>query len=453
MAVVQAPPLAAEPRPVPAGRDVVIDLVRALCVTGVVLLHAIMVGVTITDAGPVFANASEGAWWIIPVSWMLQVMPLFFVIGGFSGLLALRRLRARGGSSSGFIAGRVQRLLGPSLVAVGVVGALQAMLLLGGIDPALVAVASFRYSQPLWFLAVYLLAQSLLPLLIAAHDRMPLRTIAGLAAAALAVDALRAVTRTEGLGYLNLAFVWLALQQAGFFLADGRVDSLSRRTRAVAGLAAIAMLALGVAGGLWSPDLVASTNPPTGALLLVGIAHLAAVSLFRAPIARLARRPRIAAFSAFVNARTMTIYLWHMPVLLTMAGTSAVFALVTGLGLPAPGGVEWWLGRPLWLAVALALTALAALAFARFESQPVRDATRAPRRLLGAVLTGGGSVVLLLVFGTTVWTALIAVLAMSAALRLAREQEPVSRRGRASGPAARSARWPARGRRGCAPCA
>ena len=51
MAIVETPPLtfprpAPRRTPAPRGRDGGIDLLRALCVTGVVLLHAIMVGVS-----------------------------------------------------------------------------------------------------------------------------------------------------------------------------------------------------------------------------------------------------------------------------------------------------------------------------------------------------------------------------------------------------------------------
>src|SRR6478609_9841730 len=117
----------------PAGRDRAIDLVRALCICGVVVLHAMVVGVTVTDAGPSFVNASDGTWWVVPLSWALQVMPLFFVIGGFSAATAYRRARDRGGDAAGFVAGRVQRLLRPAIVTVGVVGLLLALLASAGV--------------------------------------------------------------------------------------------------------------------------------------------------------------------------------------------------------------------------------------------------------------------------------------------------------------------------------
>ena len=419
MAIVQASHAAAPSAPRRASRDTGIDFVRALCVLGVVLLHAIMVGVTVTDSGPVFENASDGTGWIAPLSWLLQVMPLFFVIGGFSGLLAYRRMTQRGGTAVGFVAGRLHRLLRPAIFTIAIVGVGLALLTVFGVPADLIETAGFRYGQPLWFLGVFLLCQALLPLLAAAHERAPYRTIGALALASVAVDVLRAATGIEGLGFLNLAFVWMTLQQLGFFLADGRIDALSRRARATAGVAALLALIAIFVTGLYSSDLIANINPPTAVLLLVGIAHTSLLSLHRERLERFSRRRSIAAFTGFVTARTMTIYLWHMPVLLLMAGATAVYALSTGTALPPLDSVEWWAGRPLWLVTALALTALVAVAFTRFESHPASRATTSGIRMVVGALTGLIGIVLLLALGTSVATAMIAVALLLAALRLA----------------------------------
>lgn len=423
MAIVQTPHAAVSARPRRPARDTGIDFVRALCVLGVVLLHSIMVGVTVADQGPVFTNASDGTAWIAPLSWLLQVMPLFFVIGGFSGLLAYRRTRERGGTAIGFIAGRLHRLLRPAVFTIAAVGVGLALLTVAGVPADLIATAGFRYAQPLWFLGVFLLCQTLLPLLASAHERAPHRTITVLAAAAIAVDVMRAVTGLEGLGFLNLAFVWMALQQLGFFLADGRIDALRRRTRAAAGFGALLVLVATFASGLYSSDLIANINPPTGALLLVGVAHTSLLSLHRERLERFSLRPRVAAFTGFVTVRTMTIYLWHMPVLLVMAGVTAVSAMAVGATLPALDSAGWWAGRPLWLVTALALTALAAVAFTRFEAQPAPQATASRPRLVVGVLSGLIGIVLLLVLGTSVATALIAVALLLSALRLCSQEK------------------------------
>ncbi|MDF2508882.1 MAG: hypothetical protein K0Q52_2741, partial [Microbacterium sp.] len=128
---------------------------------------------------------------------------------------------------------------------------------------------------------------------------------------------------------------------------------------------------------------------------------------------------------AFVTVRTMTIYLWHMPVLLAMAGATAVYALMTGVALPALDSADWWAVRPLWLATALALTAVVAVAFTRFEAQPAPQATGSAPRLVVGALSGLIGVLMLLVLGTSVATAVLAVALILVALRLASRAAPL----------------------------
>lgn len=403
-----------------ATRDTGIDFVRALCVLGVIVLHSMMVGVTVTDAGPVFANASDGAAWITPLSWVLQVMPLFFVIGGFAGYTSLRRAQQRGGTAKEFVAARIHRLVLPAVVTIGVVGVALTMLLANGVSADLVTTAGYRYGQPLWFLGVFLLCQVLLPLFAAAHRRAPWMTIALMVAAAVAVDAARNATGTEGLGFVNLAFVWLALQQLGFFFADGRIDALTRRTRMAIGAAAVAALVVTFLTGVYSPDLIANINPPTASLLLVGLAHTMLLSLTRDRLNVWSRLPLPHTFLTFVTPRAMTIYLWHMPVLLAMAGASAVFAMTTAIRLPEPSSIGWWMTRPLWLATVLTSTVLVTLLLARVEARRIPTPTRSAGRLIAASLIGTVAIVGLLVVGTTPQTAVIAVVLLVTSLRLAR---------------------------------
>ncbi|MFE5409873.1 acyltransferase [Microbacterium sp. NPDC056569] len=424
----------AAPPPAASGRDRAIDFVRAMCVIGVVVLHAMMVGVGVGDGGPSFVNASDGTWWIVPLSWVLQVMPLFFVIGGFSGATAFRRARARGGEGPGFVAGRIHRLLLPALVTIATAGVILALLAAVGTPPDLIALAGFRFSQPLWFLGVFLVCQALLPALVRLHEDAPLRTIAVLAVGAAVVDVIRLGTGIDALGYLNLAFVWLTLQQLGFFLADGRIDALSRRARRLAAATAVAALAAAFATGIHSPDLVANINPPTTALLLVGVAHTALFSLFRGRLEELAARRVPAAVTRFVTPRAMTVYLWHMPVLLCLAGLAALGAMVTTLPLPAVDGAGWWLSRPAWLALALAATAIVAWPLARIEAIPSPRSTRSAWRVALATAAGTSAVALLLVAGTSVLAAAVAAALLAIALRLARAPRARARRSRTADP-------------------
>lgn len=403
--------------PVRSGRDHAIDLVRALCVVAVVVLHSLMVGVTLDADGPVFANAGDSGWWLVPVSWVLQVMPLFFVIGGFSAYTAYRRMQARGLSGTAFATARLVRLLLPAAAVIAAAGVGLAALTLAGVPTDLIETAGYRFGQPLWFLAVFLLCQALVPVLARAHRAAPFITICALAAAAVIVDIARAVTGVDAVGFLNLAFVWLTMQQLGFLLADGRVDALSRQTRIRIGATALAILATSFATGVHSPDLIENINPPTTALILVGIVHTAAFTLLREPLSALASG-RLSRFTSFVSERAMTIYLWHMSVLLVLAGMSALLASVDILDLPAPASSSWWLSRPLWLVLALGITALISIPLSRIET------IRAPRvaigsaRVTAATLIGAAAIGMLLVRGTTTSTALIALATLVTALAM-----------------------------------
>jgi len=72
----------------------------------------------------------------------------------------------------------------------------------------------------------------------------------------------------------------------------------------------------------------------------------------------------------------MTVYLWHLPVIIVVAGLSL---LVPGAA-PEPASAAWWAGRPVVLLVVLAVVWLASLPLARFEtiSAAIPDGYRRP---------------------------------------------------------------------------
>lgn len=395
-------------------REPAIDLARAWCLASVVVLHAIMVGVSAPGGVPLLENAME-TWPGFPaLTWVLQVMPLFFVLGGFSSFTQWSRLRLQGVTPGSYVAMRVRRLLPPAIGAVAAIAAFLVALTIAGVSPDIVATAGFRMSMPLWFLGVYLGCSALVPALTAAYRRTPLGTAGALAAAVLAVDAARALTGIEGLGFLNLAFVWLLLQVVGFAVADGRFDRMPRPALAAAGAGALGILAALAAAGVYPWDLLDALNPPCFALVLLGIAQLAGLLLLRPSLGRLAARPVAATIAGWINARAMTIYAWHMLVLIGFAG----LLLVTGIPLPAPTSAEWWATRPLWLAaVALGVFLVASLA-GRLETTRGAAVTATPRPI-AAVLVGIPAVVGILVFGASPlsWVAGAALLVV--ALRLA----------------------------------
>lgn len=422
-------------RSAPAPRDAAMDLVRAACLVVVVALHAFMAGITVTGGEIGVTNVVIGQAWFAPVSWIVQMMPLFFIVGGFAGITQWRRMRSRGESSVAFVTGRLQRLAVPAIAAFGVIGAGLSIALVAGVSPDLVAELGFRMAQPMWFLGVYLGATALVPVLTRAHERAPWATLGAMVLGVIAVDALRLGTGIGALGYLNLAFVWLAVQQLGFWWADGRVGALPRG-RLVAGLVASLVTLAGLfASGAYSPDMYENLNPPTLCLVVLGAAQLFAFALAAPRLRRVAARPRVAAAVDAVGSRSMTIYLWHMPALVLFA------AVLVGVGVPFadPLSLGWWLTRPAWLIGVGVATALLVLVTDRFERRRMpatgasalfgvraarvanAAAVRVPvsgRRTALAVVLGMAGVVAVLVGGFTPLTAAIAVACLVVSLRL-----------------------------------
>src|SRR5690606_7789988 len=112
------------------------------------------------------------------------------------------------------------------------------------------------------------------------HRRAPRATVGVLAAIVVAVDAVRLVTEVQAIGFANLLFVWLLLQQFGFFLAEYRLPARRGSLLGGALVALGALLALCVSG-VYSPDLYENLNPPTVALVLLGTAQLFLFQLAR----------------------------------------------------------------------------------------------------------------------------------------------------------------------------
>ena len=104
-------------------RDRSIDAVRSTLLVTVVALHAMMVGVSVSAAGPVLENAMENQTWFAPASWVVQVMPLFFIVGGFASITQWRSLRAAGVSPAQYVRSRIVRLVRPAIALVAVTGA------------------------------------------------------------------------------------------------------------------------------------------------------------------------------------------------------------------------------------------------------------------------------------------------------------------------------------------
>ncbi|MGV9313362.1 acyltransferase family protein [Streptomyces sp. NPDC003691] len=367
----------------PATRDRYVDLLRVASLAVVVLGHWLMAAVD--DGNGDGGGDGDGArignlLAVVPglqiLTWVLQVMPVFFFVGGFAHALSYRSLARRAPGRSvyaDFQRARLQRLLRPTMVFVLVWGALAlAVQWAGGGDAGPAGPALRLITQPLWFIGVYLAMVALTPPLLRLHERYRWGAFGGLLAAAAAVDTARFVFGVEYAAFLNFAFVWLAVHQLGFLAADG----LLTRPALLAGgglAGAAALVALGPypLSMVGMPgEKVSNMAPPTLALLCHGLWLVGAACLLRGPGTRFAGRARVWRGVVAANGVAMTAFLWHLTALL------GVYAVLLGLGtaLPEPASGAWWAQTPPRLLAAAVLTAALVAAFRRFERPAPRPA-------------------------------------------------------------------------------
>ena len=396
----------------PAGRDRYVDFLRAVSILVVVVGHW-TIALIFWDEGVIRSTSAIGkapGLWL--ATWVFQVMPVFFFVGGYANYVAYQSARRRGDSPLRFVRSRLRRLLVPSAVLLAVWAVVQVVLhvtdtgaptgprigdvvLLRGVRPPGQTIPF----GPLWFLGVYLVVVCISPLTVALHRRFRWWVPAVMVAGTVVVDAVGFIGGQSGIRYLNAIFVLLLPHQLGHFYGDGSVD---RWPRAALG----ALAAVGV-GGLvlltnpwifraaddrrfdWFPGIghyprsmlgtdvekVANTYPPTICFMLVGLWLIALVLLVRPALSRWLQRPGPWRATILGNAFIMTLFLWHMSAYLV----AVVLLWPLGFGHEHEPTARWWLERPLWIAVPGALLVGLIAVFGRFEAQG-RAARRAPKR-------------------------------------------------------------------------
>ncbi|MDN4483467.1 acyltransferase family protein [Demequina lignilytica] len=369
----------------PDTRDRFVDLIRVGSLIGVVLGHFAMAAVVLdhADGTVVVANVLETATWTRPLTLLFQVMPLFFVVGGFAHATSWRSLRARGGGYADFVHARIGRLLMPTAVFVAVWMVLGAAIELAWPDSPATGPLLQISGQLLWFIGIYLIAAAFAPALLAAHERAPRLTLGALASVAVAVDVLRLAAGIDGVKWLNFAFVWLAIHQLGFHYADGVADRVGPRRLGgtMLGVGAVALLGLVTWGPYgWSMvsyagEPLSNLAPPTTALLVFACAQAGLALLLRGPARRLLARRRAWTVVVAGGAVAMTAFLWHFSALV------ALHAVLWGAGVDLAGDpttASFWWGKLAMLPAFLLLVGLLVLAWRRFDRPPARAALAGP---------------------------------------------------------------------------
>lgn len=384
----------------PDTRNRYVDLLRAASIVVVVVGHWLM-------AAPSAASGLEFtlsdmlhvAPWTQWLTWIFQVLPLFFVVGGYANATSWESAREAGSDYGSWVSRRLQRLVRPVAPFLLVWCALGLSARWFGLSRQVVRGGSEAAFVPTWFLAVYVIVVVLAPAMHRWWRRFGLTSFWALVAAAAVVDAVTRATGVEAVRWLNYAFVWLALHQLGYAWRDGTFSEPMR----AAGFALGGVAALVVLEGLASypvsmvtvpGEQAANSNPPTLALLALGVTHTGLALALEGRARRLLDRHYVWALVVLVNGVIMTLYLWHATVMVLLVGVATLPGDV-GLGF-VPNTPAWWATRLTWLLLLTGGLAAFVAVFGRVEARRIRPERAPPawRSVAGAVALSVGLVVL-----------------------------------------------------------
>lgn len=354
----------------PESRNRYVDFLRGISILSVVFGHWLM-------AAPHYDSGKPHMWHLLSVvpwsqwlTWIFQVMPIFFFVGGFSNMTSWEASLRRGNGYALWLGSRIQRLLGPvlPLLATWIILTLIGQAL--SVPKGFIQVGSKIALVPTWFLAVYLLVILFVPITYRAWKRFGLWTIFIPVLCAAVVDLLFFTAGWHLLGWFNYLFIWLTVHQLGYAWRDGKFTSAVKNFGLfIFGFSALLLLVfigpypLSLVGV--PTDEISNTLPPKLPLLALGLAQIGLVMSLEQPARRWLASLTPWAVTVLINGMIMTIFLWH----------STSMMLIIGLGFFAwpqvfsatPGVFDWWVFRPVWVSIFAIATIPFLIGFNRFE--------------------------------------------------------------------------------------
>lgn len=372
-------------------------MARALSILVVVWFHLSFFQLTPTDAGRAWPELTIAMKSVGPIgwliSWFLQIMPLFFVAGGFANTLVVDRLVREGHGYGHYLARRGRRLVGPLGLYMAVATAIGTVLAWTS-GPSVGAGVSLMATNVLWFVAAYLVIVLIAPGMVVAHDRWGMAVPALLLAGSLLVDATSFATGELDVREINLLLVWPFAHQVGIAYARGwlrhqrPIRSWLTMGAAVLGIVALLQIAPYPTTAVGIGDqMVSNLAPPTTPIALLALAQCAALALFEHYGGRrLRRHGRLQKVVEVLNALAMTIYLWHLPIIALSVGLLLMPSVIAG------HPIAFLLRTPFYILVAVPLIVLLVPLIGLVERSLIPPMGRRQSTLL----TFGGMLVLMI---------------------------------------------------------
>jgi hypothetical protein len=356
----------------PADRNRVVDTWRVIALAVVVLGHWLSASVWIQSDGEVTVmNTLEWIPYAGWFTWVVQVMPIFFFVGGYANARALDRKRT---DRRTWIVSRFRRLFTPAVPLI-LSWTVLALVLARFIDADLVYAGVLNATIPVWFLAVYLVLIAVAPVTYAWWKRSGWVSVATLGGIAVIIDVAYIGFDVSGAGWINYLFVWSFVHQLGYAWATADTSRQPTTARIGAGLAAVSLATLVVLTTLgWYPVAMVTIpgggpnniTPPNMAVGILALVQIGIIVASRSVVGRFASRPKTWRWIVAISGLMMTIYLWHLTSL-SLITAIGIFAFKGVFFSIEPGTALWWITRPLFdLVLASGLAILIAI-FGRFE--------------------------------------------------------------------------------------
>ena len=231
-------------------------------------------------------------------TWVLQVMPMFFIVGGFANARSWAGAKGRGESSSAFVRSRLTRLGRPVVYFLG--AWLCVDLLTFALDPG--RISAFRWAfvvfVPLWFVGMYGVVCAAAPAMLWLHRRFGLGVVVALLPLLVVLDQVRMHGGPGLLGAISTPLVWVFVHQLGVVYAEFDL-STDRMTSAAVAMLGLVLLVLAVGFGGYDASMVATPGgrsnllPTTAAIAFTGVFQVGLLGLVAPALRRLASRRNV----------------------------------------------------------------------------------------------------------------------------------------------------------------
>ncbi len=365
----------------PADRNKYVDLLRAVSIASVVLGHWIMAAPSLQDGGAHMEHLLDVQPWSRWLTWVFQVMPVFFFVGGFANGVSWDSAQRKQLAYGQWLDARLRRLLGPAVPLVLLWTLLAVIGHHTGVHPEFIRIGSQVSLVPVWFLAIYFIIVMMVPLSRAAWNKFGFTSVFVPASLAVVGDLAFFNTSYAWFGWLNYFFIWGAVHQLGYAWQQGRLPRAFKSLLfGVLGLCVlIALTHLGPYPlslvGVPSQEL-SNTTPPKLPLLALAAAQIGLLLALEGPARRGLANTKPWAATVLVNGLIMPIFLWHSTVMMLLIGAS--FWLLPTILTALPGTAEWWAYRPAWVLIYATFMLLCLPAFLWAE-RTVSAGQRAPK--------------------------------------------------------------------------